>query len=361
MYMMRGLLVVACLAAIALQSSAKPQQERRGEQYQLYRRQRNDYDLPAEGRLNPSKLAAVLQAALGNANSGSSNGSDLPTSTITTITHTPTTSTGSSTTSTTPSDDANDVAGFEGHAVYQRNQEDALARQRKQFKRKQQMQMLGRREDEDEVLGQRYRLYKRNADRNVEGRSLAQLLALKGGSSGSSSGNCAPDTTTTTEIFPSPSTTSGSSTESITPSVPTTARGFNDDNDEAADDQFAENDDDDGFANDEDEDEDVANVNGLSLFRRGSSSSRPGQVLTLQEYEIRRQAEENKELRKRIEVLRRQNMQNIRRAQRARRQQRRRNKNQRRRSAIRNRNIRRRLQNRHRNNRRRLRRNRRRN
>ncbi|XP_030245705.1 transcription factor kayak-like [Drosophila navojoa] len=306
MHLMRGLLVVACLAAVALQASAKPQQERRGEHYQLYRRQRHDYDLPAEGRLNPTKLAAVLSAALGQSNNGSNgngNGSELPTSTTTTISTSPTTTTGSSTTTTTPTLELI-IMRFVALALLLLSAAVLASA------------AVGLREDDEEVVGQRYRLYKRNADRNVEARSLAQLLAWKGGSSGggSGTGGCAPDTLTTTEIIPSPSTITGSSTETTSP-ITSSARG----------------------------------------------SSRPGQALTLQEYEMRRQAEENKELRKRIEVLRRQNMKNIRRAQRARRQQRRRNKNQRRRSSIRNRNIRRRLQNRHRNARRRLRRNRRRN
>ncbi|XP_030079924.1 troponin T, cardiac muscle-like [Drosophila hydei] len=177
---------------------------------------------------------------------------------------------------------------------------------------------VGRQEDDEDQSGHRYRLFKRSPEQKAEGRTLSQLLSFKG--------NCAQNAPTITTISPSPSSITGTSDIIISPSVPN---------------------------------DDVANFNGVSMFRRGNG--RPGQALTVQEYEIRRQAEENKQLRERIEILRRQNIQNRRRAQQIRRQQLMRSRNQRRRSNLRNRNARRRIRNRNRNARRRLRRNRRRN
>ncbi|XP_030569650.1 myotubularin-related protein DDB_G0290005 [Drosophila novamexicana] len=224
---------------------------------------------------------------------------------------------------------------------------------------------VGRSED-DEASPQRYRLFKRSAV--AEGRTLSQLLSLKGG-------NCSPGTTTTT-ITPTPSTTTGTSTTTTTPSVtsstppstpPSSARGYNDDDDEPADEQDVDVDDDDYELDRLHADDDELTAYELnSLTRRGSNrpvlaSNQLSDSTRLQAYELRRQTEQNKLLRQRIQFLRRQSAQNRRRAQRARKQQRRRNKNNRRRLSRRNRRNRRRANTRNRLARRRQRRNRRRN
>nr|XP_032295671.1 pre-intermoult gene 1 protein [Drosophila virilis] len=202
---------------------------------------------------------------------------------------------------------------------------------------------VGRSED-DEASPQRYRLFKRSAV--AEGRTLSQLLSLKGTS-----------TTTTT-----PSVTSSTPT---TP--PSSARGYNDDDDEPADEQDVDVDDDD-YELDRlhADDDELAAYELNSLTRRGSSrpvpaSNQLSDSTRLQAYELRRQTEQNKLLRQRIQFLRRQSAQTRRRAQRARKQQRRRNKNNRRRLSRRNRRNRRRANTRNRLARRRQRRNRRRN
>lgn len=188
---------------------------------------------------------------------------------------------------------------------------------------------------------------KKENEANAEGRSLADLLQWKGG--------CNGGTTTTTVTSPGETEIDGTITVSSPTSLEETpvssARAYNDDadDDESADE--LDNDDDDFDQAEPSHDDGLTVYEGSSLTRRGNYRQNGQAPLTARQYdyELRVQEEKNKQLRQRIQSLRRMNQRNIRRARRARRQQNRRSQIQRRQMAQRNRNNRRRALNRRRN------------